>query len=499
MEAAVIDVFESLAGFLKESTVLGDINETDVIYTRNRLLDLLGLTDYAEPKHIKKQNRLHYVDEMVKDAVKRSIINDTPAEKDMLGSRIMDVITPTPSLINAAFSELLSDCPKKATDYFYRLSQNNDYIKTRAIRKNIVYRSPTPFGELDITINLSKPEKDPKDIAAVKNSPENRYPTCLLCMENEGYAGTPHHPARSNHRIIRLDLAGEQWGFQYSPYAYYSEHAIFLSSVHKPMNISRDSFRRLLAITEIFPHYFAGSNADLPIVGGSILSHDHYQGGAHEFPMAKAGSLYPFHMRHFPDVQAEAVKWPVSVIRLRAKDPDLLTDAAAYVFEKWQEYSDETVSIIAKTNEPHNTVTPIARRRGTDFEIDLALRNNRTSEDYPDGIFHPHQDVHHIKKENIGLIEVMGLAVLPPRLKDELAEVKKYLLNEPHDIKDIHLPWAENIKADKDVTPENAAAVLQKETANVFLRALTDAGVFKMTLEGIQAFQRFTTLLENDS
>lgn len=490
-------IFESVAGFLQESIALGDVDEMDVIYKRNRLLDLLGLTDYSEPKQIKKQNRLHYLDEMVEDAVKRSIIDDTLAEKEMLESKIMDVIIPPPSVINAKFNELFSDSPKKATDYFYQLSKNNDYIKTRAIQKNIVYDSKTPFGELEITINLSKPEKDPKEIAAVKNRPTGGYPTCQLCMENEGYAGRFNHPARSNHRIIRFDLAGEKWGFQYSPYAYYDEHAIFLSNVHKPMEINRDSFKRLLLITEKFPHYFAGSNSDLPIVGGSILSHDHYQGGAHHFPMAKAESLYSFEMSHFPQVQASIVKWPMSVIRLRAKDPEMLTDAAAAVLEKWRTYTDEAVEVMAKTSEWHNTITPIARRRGTDFEMDLVLRNNRTNEEYPDGIFHPHQDVQHIKKENIGLIEVMGLAVLPPRLKDELLEVKKYLLNMPHDIKEIHRPWAEKIKMEQDITPENVTAVLKTEVAKVFLRVLTDAGVFKMTDYGINAFQRFTKLLED--
>ncbi|MBY8913754.1 UDP-glucose--hexose-1-phosphate uridylyltransferase [Bacillus sp. YC2] len=493
----VIVIFESVAGFLQASIASGDMDETDVIYKRNRLLDLLRLTDYTEPKRIKKQSRLHCLDEMVEDAVKRAIINDTLAEKEMLESKIMDVITPAPSFINAKFNELFLDHPKKATDYFYQLSKNNDYIKTRAIQKNIVYSSKTPFGELEITINLSKPEKDPKEIAAVKNSPAGGYPKCPLCMENEGYAGRLNHPARSNHRIIRFDLAGEKWGFQYSPYAYYGEHAIFLSSVHKPMKINRDSFRKLLLITEKFPHYFVGSNADLPIVGGSILSHDHYQGGAHHFAMAKAESLYPFEMQHFPQVQASVVKWPMSVIRLRAKDPDMLTDAAAAVLEKWRTYTDEAVNILAKTSEWHNTVTPIARRRGTDFEMDLVLRNNRTTEEYPDGIFHPHQDVQHIKKENIGLIEVMGLAVLPPRLKNELLEVEKYLLNASHDIKEIHRSWAEKIKMEYDVTPENVTAVLQTEVANVFLRVLTDAGVFKMTDDGIHAFKRFTKLLED--
>ncbi|MCO0599269.1 UDP-glucose--hexose-1-phosphate uridylyltransferase [Peribacillus butanolivorans] len=490
-------IFESVTGFLQESILLGDVHEIDVIYKRNQLLDLLGLTEYTEPNQIKKKDRLHYLDEMIENAVKRALINDTLTEKEILESKIMDVITPAPSVINAKFNELFLDGPKKATAYFYQLSKKNDYIKTRAIQKNIVYGSETPFGELEVTINLSKPEKDPKEIADVKNSTAGSYPKCQLCMENEGYAGRLNHPARSNHRIIRFELAGEKWGFQYSPYAYYDEHAIFLSSVHKPMVINRDSFQRLLLITEKFPHYFVGSNADLPIVGGSILSHDHYQGGAHNFTMAKAESLYSFEMSNFPQVQASVVKWPMSVIRLRAKDAELLTDAATSILEKWRTYTDEAVKVIAKTSEWHNTITPIARRRGKDFEMDLVLRNNRTTEEYPDGIFHPHQDVQHIKKENIGLIEVMGLAVLPPRLKDELLEVEKYLLNASHDIKEIHRPWAEKIKMEQEITPENVTAVLKTEVANVFLRVLTDAGVFKMTDYGVNAFKRFTKLMED--
>lgn len=488
-------IFESVTGFLQESFRLGDIHELDLIYKRNQLLDLIGLTDFTEPNQITKKNRLQYLDEMVEDAVKRSHIKDTLTEKEILESKIMDLITPAPSVINDKFNELYVESPEKATDYFHQLSKENDYIKTRAIQKNIVYGSETPFGELEVTINLSKPEKDPKEIAAVKSSTVGTYPKCQLCMENEGYAGRVNHPARSNHRIIRFDLADEKWGFQYSPYAYYDEHAIFLSTVHKPMSINRDCFQRLLLITKQFPHYFVGSNADLPIVGGSILSHDHYQGGAHNFAMAKAESLYTFDMSEYPQVQASVVKWPMSVIRLRANDAAVLTDAAATILDKWRTHSDEAVDVIAQTNACHNTITPIARRRGTDFEMDLVLRNNRTTEEYPEGIFHPHQDVQHIKKENIGLIEVMGLAVLPPRLKDELQEVEKYLLNESHDIKDIHLPWAEKIKMEHEITRENVSAIVKAEVGNVFLRVLTDAGVFKMTEEGISAFKRFTKIL----
>jgi UDPglucose--hexose-1-phosphate uridylyltransferase len=415
----------------------------------------------------------------------------------MIEAQLMDLMTPPPSVVNAYFAQYYSKDPVQATDYFFKLSKDNDYIKTREIARNIIFPVKTEYGELEITINLSKPEKDPKQIAAERQLKQVNYPDCMLCMENEGYKGRMNYPARTNHRIIRMNLDGESWGFQYSPYAYYNEHCIILSEEHRPMKITKATFRRLLKIIEVLPHYFVGSNADLPIVGGSILSHDHYQGGRHTFPMAVAEIERNFELKDFPNVKAGIVKWPMSVIRLQGKNQEDLIEASQLIFEKWQNYSDEALQIVAKTAEgtPHHTITPIARRKDDLFEMDLVLRDNNVSEEFPDGIFHPHPDVQHIKKENIGLIEVMGLAVLPPRLEPELKEVEKYLLAEKNDIADYHLEWADQLKANVQITQENVTQVVQKAVGVVFARVLEDAGVFKRDVEGQEGFTRFIKTL----
>ena len=348
------------------------------------------------------------------------------------------------------------------------------------------------YGDVEITINLSKPERDPKAIAAAKQAKASSYPKCQLCMENEGYQGRIDHPARANHRIIRLDLLGQEWGFQYSPYAYFNEHCIFLDHQHVPMQITQETFAQLLEIVDQFPGYFAGSNSDLPIVGGSILTHNHYQGGRHVFPMEKAGLDYSFHFKDFPEISAGIVKWPMSVIRLAGKDKEELVALAEVIRQAWRHYSDPESDVLAfSQEEPHHTVTPIARKRRGQFELDIVLRDNHTSQQFPDGVYHPHPDVQHIKKENIGLIEVMGLAILPPRLKGELAEVENYLTNQYNEIADYHKAWADDLKASVDISPDNVHQVLQKAVGQVFVRVLEDAGVYKRSQEGQAAFHRF--------
>ncbi len=415
---------------------------------------------------------------------------ESATEQAVLSAQIMAVMTPDSSVLNDRFWQKYAEDPILATDYFFELSKSNDYIQTKAIAKNIAFDYQSHFGKLGITINLSKPEKDPKTIAAAKTATTINYPKCQLCMENEGYAGHLQHPARANHRIVRFPLKGETWGLQYSPYAYYNEHCIFLAEEHRPMEINGKTFENLLAIVEQFPHYFVGSNADLPIVGGSILTHDHYQGGRYRFPMDDAPVIEHFSLDEFPDVTSSIVKWPLSVVRLEGSNQASLQKAAELVLEKWRAYSDSTADILAFSDEtPHNTITPIARRNGDNYILDLVLRNNRTSAEFPDGIFHPHPDVQHIKKENIGLIEVMGLAILPPRLKEELEEVREFLAGERDSVNPIHSEWAEKLKQkDEPVSVED-------EVGSIFQRVLEDAGVFKMNDDGLAAFKRFVDVL----
>ena len=466
--------------------------ELDRIYLTNRVLALVG--DGALEVKTDQDNLIDLKDHLVEEAVRLETIEDSQASREILGADLMDLVTPCPSQVNRDFWNTYAQSPEQAIADFYQLSQKNDYIKLKAIAKNIAYRVPSDYGELEITINLSKPEKDPKEIAAAKLVKSSNYPQCQLCMENEGYHGRVNHPARSNHRIIRFGISGQEWGFQYSPYAYFNEHCIFLDSQHRPMAISRQSFERLLAIVEQFPGYFSGSNADLPIVGGSILTHDHYQGGRHVFPMEVAPLQKSFTFEGFESVRAGIVQWPMSVIRLTSDSKDDLTNLAEKISLAWRQYSDPSVQVLAESNgTPHHTITPIARKRDGQFELDLVLRDNQTSPEHPDGIYHPHKDVQHIKKENIGLIEVMGLAILPPRLKEEVEQVAAYLVGDNVPVADYHQEWANELKESNSglTDKDQALEIVQESVGKIFARVLEDAGVYKQTEEGQAAFMRF--------
>lgn len=466
--------------------------ELDRIYLTNRVLALVG--DEVLDVETDQDNLIDLKDQLVEEAVRLETIEDSQTAREILGAELMDLVTPCPSQVNRDFWTTYAQSPEQAIANFYQLSQKNDYIKLKAIAKNIAYRVPSDYGELEITINLSKPEKDPKEIAAAKLVKSSNYPQCQLCMENEGYHGRVNHPARSNHRIIRFDISGQEWGFQYSPYAYFNEHCIFLDSQHRPMAISRQSFERLLAIVEQFPGYFAGSNADLPIVGGSILTHDHYQGGRHVFPMEVAPIQKSFTFEGFESVKAGIVQWPMSVIRLTSDSKDDLTNLAEKILLSWRQYSDPSVQVLAESNgTPHHTITPIARKRDGQFELDLVLRDNQTSPEHPDGIYHPHKDVQHIKKENIGLIEVMGLAILPPRLKEEVEQVAAYLVGDNVPVADYHQEWADELKESNPGLTDKTQAleIVQESVGKIFARVLEDAGVYKQTEEGQAAFMRF--------
>ncbi|KXT74634.1 Galactose-1-phosphate uridylyltransferase [Streptococcus sp. DD10] len=481
-----------LDAFITKVIAKSSFEEMDRIYLTNRVLALVGEgvleieTDLDDVIDLK--------DQLVEEAVRFETIEDSQTAREILGAELMNLLTPCPSQVNRDFWTTYAQTPEQAIADFYQLSQKNDYIKLKAIAKNIAYRVPSDYGELEITINLSKPEKDPKEIAAAKLVQASNYPQCQLCMENEGYQGRANHPARSNHRIIRFDISGQEWGFQYSPYAYFNEHCIFLDSQHRPMAISRQSFERLLAIVEQFPGYFAGSNADLPIVGGSILTHDHYQGGRHVFPMEEAPLQKTFSFVGFEQVKAGIVHWPMSVLRLSSDSKEDLINLADKILQAWRQYSDPSVQILAETDGfSHHTITPIARKRAGQFELDLVLRDNQTSPEHPEGIYHPHKDVQHIKKENIGLIEVMGLAILPPRLKAEVEQVASYLVGDGDIVADYHQEWADQLKAqhpdlsDKD----KALEIVKASVGNIFARVLEDAGVYKQTEQGQAAFLRF--------
>ena len=429
-------------------------------------------------------------------AVENGRIEDDTTSRDLFDTELMGRLTPRPSQVIRAFRTRYEESPEAATDWYYQFSQDTDYILRYRIAKDVKWVAPTPYGDLDITINLSKPEKDPRAIAAAKTAPQGGYPKCQLCRENEGYAGRMNHPARQNHRIIPITIDGKDWFFQYSPYVYYNEHCIVFNGQHVPMKIDRSAFRKLLDFVKQFPHYFVGSNANLPIVGGSILSHDHFQGGRYTFAMEKAPVEKAVSFPGFEDIECGIVKWPMSVIRLRSADDDRLVDLAEKILTTWRGYTDEAAFIFAETDgEPHNTITPIARMRDGKFELDLVLRNNITTEEYPLGVYHPHQELHHIKKENIGLIEVMGLAVQPSRLKGELADLADAFV-EGRDIRadetlEKHNHWAEELKTRYTFTKENAMDILQKEVGVVFATVLEHAGVYKCTDEGRTAFLRF--------
>lgn len=483
---------ESLvSAFVSAVIAQSDYTELDRTYLTNRVYALIGEEhEVLAPAGV---DLLTLKDALVDLALAKRKISDLADEADILGAKLMDFITPAPSQVNQGFWSTYKESPEQAIEDFYQLSVRNDYIKTKAIAQNIAFETETAYGSLEITINLSKPEKDPKAIAAAKQVTSTGYPSCQLCLENEGYEGRIGYPARANHRIIRFAMDQEEWGFQYSPYAYFNEHCIFLDSQHQPMAISPKTFHRLLTIVSQFPGYFAGSNADLPIVGGSILTHDHYQGGRHTFPMERAPLTKTLTFASFPQVKAGIVKWPMSVIRLRGTDQEALVALATKILDKWRSYSDDSVQIKAETDgQPHHTITPIARFKDGQFELDLVLRDNQTSAEFPDGIYHPHPDVQHIKKENIGLIEVMGLAILPPRLKQELAEVEAYLLGQVSQVAPYHQVWADQLKtAHPDVDPEAVTTVVQEAIGKVFQRVLEDAGVFKQDQAGQAAFDRF--------
>jgi UDPglucose--hexose-1-phosphate uridylyltransferase len=472
--------------------VIANSNYTsdDIFYLQNRILALVG--EENSQKKTSQTELIALKDELVDLAVENGKVGELFEEKDCLSAELMDFITPIPSLLNKNFWNTYAKSPQQAISDFYNLSKQNDYIKVSAIAKNIAFETPSDYGNIDITINLSKPEKDPKAIAAAKTAKTSAYPKCQLCMENEGYQGRIDHPARANHRIIRMNLDNQQWGFQYSPYAYFNEHCIFLDTQHIPMIINKETFSQLLDIVDTFPGYFAGSNSDLPIVGGSILTHNHYQGGRHIFPMERAEMTNTFQFKCFPDVLAGIVKWPMSVIRLSGENKSTLVELAEVIRLAWRRYSDDEVGIRAFTgDEPHHTVTPIARRRNDMFELDIVLRDNHTTDEFPDGVYHPHPDVQHIKKENIGLIEVMGLAILPPRLKDELREVEKYVLDHPNVIADYHKEWADRLRKRTDISEETLHDIIQEEVGKIFVRVLEDAGVYKRDIQGQSAFMRF--------
>lgn len=475
--------------FVEQVIEKSDYTELDKYYLYNHVLHLVGKCE----KECQEASIIDLKDALVEQAVLNQKIDDLSSSKDSLGCELMDLITPIPSVLNQRFNETYAQDKKRAIADFYELSKANDYVKTKAIAKNIYFKTPTDYGNLEITINLSKPEKDPKQIALAKKLAPSGYPLCQLCMENEGYYGRVDHPARTNHRIVRFNLSEEVWGFQYSPYAYFNEHCIFLDGKHEPMVISKETFSNLLEIVEKFPGYFAGSNADLPIVGGSILTHEHYQGGRHVFAMEEAPVEKSFRFAGFENVSAGIVKWPMSVIRLNGSDKAELVALSAKILDSWRKYSDEKVNVKAFDGDVlHHTITPIARMKNGNYELDLVLRDNQTSEEYPDGIFHPHKDVQHIKKENIGLIEVMGLAILPPRLKDELAEVGKHILGTSNEMKEYHRVWADEIKQNHpEATAENITEIVNQETGRVFARVLEDAGVYKRNKQGQEAFMRF--------
>ena len=488
--------YQAIEDLLGYALRTGLIEECDRTWAANRLLHTLGLESWEPPQTVRERPLEDILKELLDDAAARGVIQNDITSRDLFDTELMGILTLRPAQVISEFRRRYQADPKAATDWFYRFSQDTDYIRRYRIARDVKWKVATPYGELDITINLSKPEKDPKAIAAAKAAPQRGYPKCQLCRENEGYAGRLNHPARQNHRIVPITINQEDWFLQYSPYVYYNEHCIVLNGHHTPMKVDGATFRRLLDFIRQFPHYFVGSNADLPIVGGSILSHDHFQGGRYAFAMEKAPVEQHVTFRGFADVEAGIVKWPMSVIRLRCKDDQRLAELAERILTAWRCYTDEAAFVLAETDgEPHNTITPIARMRKGQFELDLVLRNNITTAEYPLGVYHPHQELHHIKKENIGLIEVMGLAVLPARLKDELHGVAQALVRgddlRADETLAKHADWAEELKSRHVFTAENAGELLRQEVGAVFATVLEHAGVFKRTPEGQEAFLRF--------
>ena len=477
----------------------GLVDPCERIWAVNAILEALKLDSYTQPTGSPEGeiDLPAVLEELMDDAHARGVLpEDSVVYRDLFDTMLMGRLTPRPAQVIERFRALYAESPERATDWYYRFSQDTNYIRRDRIAKDVKWVAPTEYGELDITINLSKPEKDPKAIAAARNLPASAYPRCQLCAENEGYAGRVNHPARGNHRMIPITINGSPWFLQYSPYVYYNEHCICLNREHVPMRIDRACFAKLLDFVRQFPHYFVGSNADLPIVGGSILAHDHFQGGHYTFAMEKAPVETQVCIRGYEDVETGIVKWPMSVLRLSHEDPARLVDVADRILKSWRVYSDEAVFLFAETEgEPHNTITPIARRRGSRYELDLVLRNNITTPEHPLGVYHPHAELHHIKKENIGLIEVMGLAVLPARLKEELSVLAEALAEGADLRADArtakHADWAEAFRGKYDITAENALDIVKKETGLVFAQVLEHAGVYKRDKAGRDAFLRF--------
>lgn len=481
----------------------GLVEEEDIMYSTNRILEVLGKDSYEPSEDAPEITDLEEIlGKLLDYAVETGVLeNDSIVYRDLFDTKLMSCLVPRQSEVGKKFWDLYKEDPRKATDYFYKFSQDTDYIRRYRIKKDMRWKVDSEYGKIDISINLSKPEKDPKAIAAAKLAPQSSYPKCLLCYENVGYAGRVNHPARQNHRIISLEINNTPWGLQYSPYVYYNEHCILFNKEHVPMKIERATFKKLLDFVTIFPHYFIGSNADLPIVGGSILSHDHYQGGNYTFAMESSPIEKEITIPGFEDVKAGIVKWPMSVIRISHKNADKLVDLAEHILNAWRGYTDEAAFIFAETDgEPHNTITPIARRRGEDFELDLVLRNNITTEEHPLGVYHPHAQYHNIKKENIGLIEVMGLAVLPARLKEEMRLLADYIVS-GRDLRNNetlakHADWAQGfIARNRNINDDNVMDIIQAEIGDVFVHVLEDAGVYKCTEEGREAFMRFINTL----
>ncbi len=506
-----MNIYDNIRALVKYGLDTGLVEKEDEIFTTNRLLELFKLDEMEETeggnisgaaKSANGEALEKILGEMMDYAHEAGILpEDDITHRDLFDTKIMSMLMPRPGEVIRKFHELYEKSPREATDFFYKLSQDSDYIRRYRIVKDQKWVAPTKYGDLDVTINLSKPEKDPKAIAAAKLAKQSGYPKCLLCMENVGYAGRVNHPARQNHRIIPVTIQDSRWGFQYSPYVYYNEHCIVFNGEHVPMKIEHGTFCKLFDFVKQFPHYFVGSNADLPIVGGSILSHDHFQGGHYEFAMAKAPVEKSFKIKGYEDVEAGIVNWPMSVIRLSGENTERIIELADHILETWREYTDEDAFIYAYTdNEPHNTITPIARKRGDRFEIDLVLRNNITTEEHPLGVYHPHAKLHHIKKENIGLIEVMGLAVLPARLKGEMEQLSEAILAgkdiRSDEVLEKHADWVEEFlpKYEK-VDAGNVYDILRKEIGLVFMQVLEDAGVYKRTEEGQKAFMRFVEKL----
>lgn len=496
------DINSLIAQLVQYGKEKGLVAKEDEIYTINRLLEILHLDEYKETVCEEEMKLEDILAQIMDWAYENGVMQENSVVyRDLFDTKLMGALVPAPSVVIKKFRELYKESPKKATDFYYDFSCNTDYIRRYRIAKDRKWKAETEYGTLDITINLSKPEKDPKAIAAAKNAKQSAYPKCLLCKENEGYAGRINHPARQSHRIMPVEIDGKPWGFQYSPYVYYNEHCILFNKEHTPMKIDESAFRKLLDFIRQFPHYFIGSNADLPIVGGSILAHEHFQGGHYEFAMERAGIKKEITIPGFEQIEAGIVNWPMSVIRIRHTDAGLLVKAASHILESWRKYTDEDFFIYAQTDgEPHNTITPIARMRDGKYEFDLVLRNNITTKEHPLGVFHPHQELHHIKKENIGLIEVMGLAVLPARLKNEMKRLGEFIVAG----KDIssdeelakHADWVETFIGSYDsVTQENVEEILQKEIGEVFKKVLEHAGVYKNTKQGMEGFMRFISSL----